>query len=102
MYWATRNAAAKTVPDIRNAVALPELKLTLRNRCIGSIGWLARSSHATNPAISKTPVTSVPMVVDACHPSSPARIRPQTMAAAPLATSVVATRSSLVAGPLLS
>jgi hypothetical protein len=73
-----------------------------RKKLIGSIGSRARSSHATNAAISSTPVASEATTSLLSQPATLPRTRPQTMPSAPPVTSARPGMSSAVSGPWLS
>src|SRR5262249_11844194 len=77
----------KTIPNraanIRKPAALPAENARVRNSRTGSIGSAARSSQATNAAVSTAPAVSDPITSGLDQPTVLARISPHTRPSAP-------------------
>ena len=78
------------------------VKVRLRKNCIGSMGALARSSHATNPATSRPPATSATTMPGLAHPCEFPLTSPQTIPSRPALASPSPGRSRLESGPFVS
>src|SRR5437667_12747667 len=97
-----RKAEADSVPIIKKPVAFAPKKGRERKSLKGSIGSVARASHARNALKEITPTASAPSVMVSDQPVSAARTSPQTSDNAPKETSPTAARARRVRGPKLT
>src|SRR5712691_7065596 len=94
-----RKAEAESVPIIKKPVAFAPKKGRDRKSLKGSIGSVARASHARNALKEMTPTASAPSVMASVQPVSAARTSPQTSDSAPKETSPTPARVYTRSGP---
>src|SRR5439155_23155011 len=97
-----RKAEAESAPIIKKPVAFAPKKGRDRKSLKGSIGSVARASHARNALKEMTPTASAPSVMASVQPVSAVRTSPQTSDSAPKETSPTPARAMRVRGPKLS
>src|SRR5258708_35370464 len=97
--WATSKPVPETDPIIKKPFAFAHKKGRDRKSLKGSIGSVARDSHARNALKEMTPTASAPSVMASDQPVSAARTSPQTSDSAPKETSPTPTRAIRVRGP---